>query len=102
MTESHVGDPKSGVFRLMAVHAHPDDESSKGAATMARYVAEGVAAETGAELVWITPDPDTGVRVEDVAAVVGPAVQAVVEQRSRKETADEPLALGGVQAGLGG
>ena len=29
-------------FRLMAVHAHPDDESSKGAATMARYVAEGV------------------------------------------------------------
>jgi mycothiol S-conjugate amidase len=26
----------------MAVHAHPDDESSKGAATMARYVAQGV------------------------------------------------------------
>src|SRR3984885_3424487 len=25
----------------MAVHAHPDDESSKGAATMARYVGEG-------------------------------------------------------------
>ena len=29
-------------LRLMAVHAHPDDESSKGAATMAQYVAEGV------------------------------------------------------------
>jgi mycothiol S-conjugate amidase len=29
-------------LRLMAVHAHPDDESSKGAASMARYVAEGV------------------------------------------------------------
>jgi mycothiol S-conjugate amidase len=29
-------------LRLMAVHAHPDDESSKGAAMMARYVAEGV------------------------------------------------------------
>ena len=29
-------------LRLMAVHAHPDDESSKGAATMARYVDEGV------------------------------------------------------------
>ncbi|MBC7552090.1 MAG: mycothiol conjugate amidase Mca [Cellulomonas sp.] len=26
----------------MAVHAHPDDESSKGAATTARYVSEGV------------------------------------------------------------
>jgi len=29
-------------LRLMHVHAHPDDESSKGAATTARYVAEGV------------------------------------------------------------
>ena len=29
-------------LRLMAVHAHPDDESSKGAATMCRYLAEGV------------------------------------------------------------
>lgn len=30
-----------GGLRLMAVHAHPDDEASKGAATMARYVKEG-------------------------------------------------------------
>ena len=29
-------------LRLMAVHAHPDDESSKGAAATAKYVAEGV------------------------------------------------------------
>jgi mycothiol S-conjugate amidase len=28
-------------LRLLAVHAHPDDESSKGAATMAKYVSEG-------------------------------------------------------------
>ena len=28
-------------LRLLAVHAHPDDEASKGAATMARYVKEG-------------------------------------------------------------
>ena len=28
-------------LRLMSVHAHPDDESSKGAATLARYAAEG-------------------------------------------------------------
>ncbi|MGN6782006.1 MAG: mycothiol conjugate amidase Mca [Marmoricola sp.] len=35
--------PRSGSgLRLMHVHAHPDDESSKGAATTARYVAEGV------------------------------------------------------------
>ena len=30
-----------GPLRMMTVHAHPDDESSKGAATVARYVAEG-------------------------------------------------------------
>jgi mycothiol S-conjugate amidase len=29
-------------LRLLAVHAHPDDEASKGAATVARYVHEGV------------------------------------------------------------
>lgn len=29
-------------LRLMHVHAHPDDESSKGAASTARYVAEGI------------------------------------------------------------
>lgn len=28
-------------FRLLAIHAHPDDEASKGAATTARYAAEG-------------------------------------------------------------
>lgn len=34
-------DPTPGL-RLLAVHAHPDDEASKGAATTARYVAEGI------------------------------------------------------------
>ena len=29
-------------LRLVCVHAHPDDESSKGAATMVKYVREGV------------------------------------------------------------
>ncbi|MEV7022699.1 mycothiol conjugate amidase Mca [Kitasatospora sp. NPDC093558] len=31
-----------GGLRLLTVHAHPDDESSKGAATLVRYAAEGV------------------------------------------------------------
>ena len=35
------GKPRTGL-RLMHVHAHPDDESSKGAASTAKYVAEGV------------------------------------------------------------
>ena len=32
----------SSSLRLMAVHAHPDDEASKGAATVAKYVADGI------------------------------------------------------------
>jgi mycothiol S-conjugate amidase len=32
----------SSPLRLLHVHAHPDDESSKGAASTAKYVAEGV------------------------------------------------------------
>lgn len=32
------------MFRLIALHAHPDDESSKGAATVAKYVDAGVRA----------------------------------------------------------
>ena len=34
--------PAVGPLRLLAVHAHPDDEASKGAAMMASYVATGV------------------------------------------------------------
>ena len=41
-TTSSQDQPGRKPLRLMAVHAHPDDESSKGAATMARYVREGV------------------------------------------------------------
>jgi mycothiol S-conjugate amidase len=40
LTSAGAGTPER--LRLMAVHAHPDDESSKGAATTARYAAEGV------------------------------------------------------------
>lgn len=35
-------DAQGEPLRLLHVHAHPDDESSKGAAVTARYVAEGV------------------------------------------------------------
>jgi len=50
-TQAPLGTP--GKLRLMAVHAHPDDESSKGAATCAKYAAEGaevlVVSATGGE-----------------------------------------------------
>lgn len=41
----HGGSPgtrRTWPLRLMAVHAHPDDESSKGAATLARYARDRV------------------------------------------------------------
>jgi len=34
----------TGQLRLLTIHARPDDEASKGAATVGRYVAEGVEA----------------------------------------------------------
>jgi len=37
-----MGDGETPRLCVLSVHAHPDDEASKGAATMARYVAEGV------------------------------------------------------------
>src|SRR6266567_5223943 len=50
---SPVGGLPGAGLRLLAVHAHPDDESSKGAATMVRYARSGadvmVATLTGGE-----------------------------------------------------
>lgn len=42
VSPASVREPVIEKLRLMAVHAHPDDESSKGAAATCRYVAEGV------------------------------------------------------------
>lgn len=42
MAAKQVRQSRLSELRLMAVHAHPDDESSKGAATAARYADEGV------------------------------------------------------------
>jgi mycothiol S-conjugate amidase len=65
--------------RLMAVHAHPDDESSKGAATLAKYAAEGadvmVVSCTGGERgdilnksYQLTDEPLAEVRKREMAA----------------------------------
>ncbi|GAA1701310.1 aminotransferase class V-fold PLP-dependent enzyme [Microbacterium sediminicola] len=43
-----------------------------------RYVVQGIAAETGAQIDWIDPDPATGVSVDDVHAVLGPDTAVVV------------------------
>ena len=43
-----------------------------------RFVVEGIAAERGATVRWISVDPDAGVTPELVAAVVGPATAVVL------------------------
>ncbi len=80
---------ESGPLRLMAVHAHPDDESSKGAATMARYAAEGaevlVCTMTGGERGDIlNPAMDRPEVRADLAAV----------RRAEMERAREILGVG--------
>nr|WP_245620579.1 mycothiol conjugate amidase Mca [Cryptosporangium arvum] len=81
-------------LRLMAVHAHPDDESSKGAATMARYVRDGVsvlvATCTGGERGSVlNPQMDR------------PEVWANLSDLRREEMANARAILGVDQAWLG-
>jgi mycothiol S-conjugate amidase len=87
-------------LRLMAVHAHPDDESSKGAATMARYVAEGaqvlVATMTGGERGSIlNPAMDRPEIVADMARV-----RAEEMARAREILGVDQRFLGFVDSGL--
>jgi mycothiol S-conjugate amidase len=77
-----------GGRRLLFVHAHPDDESSKGAATAARYVDEGarvtlVTCTDGAAGEVLNPSFDT--RVLDAVGMAGVR---------RDELADAVAAIG--------
>jgi mycothiol S-conjugate amidase len=84
----------------MAVHAHPDDESSKGAATMARYVREGarvlVCTMTGGERGDIlNPAMD---RPEVKASL--PAIRREEMARAREILGVEQRFMGFVDSGL--
>ena len=93
-------DATGAPLRLMAVHAHPDDESSKGAATVARYVAEGVQVLvvtcTGGERGDIlNPRMDTPENVAGIAAL-----RASEMARAREILGVEQAWLGFVDSGL--
>ena len=66
----------------MAVHAHPDDESSKGAATLARYAAEGhrVLVVNAQGRVFMNPvdDPFRAVEAAVAACPLGEQADAIV------------------------
>jgi len=82
-------------LRLMAVHAHPDDESSKGAATTARYAAEGV------EVLVVTCTGGERGSILNDAYPGSPAEGAEMAAVRREEMAAAARALGVRQHWLG-
>ncbi|PZS13719.1 MAG: mycothiol conjugate amidase Mca [Pseudonocardiales bacterium] len=82
-------------LRLMAVHAHPDDESSKGAATMARYVDEGV------EVLVVTCTGGERGSILNPALQNRPEIEADITEIRRKEMAHAREILGVEQHWLG-
>ena len=87
-------------LRLMCVHAHPDDESSKGAATMARYAEEGVdvlvvTLTDGSRGSVLNPAMDR----PEVAANIT-AVRAAEMERAREILGVRQVFLGYVDSGL--
>jgi mycothiol S-conjugate amidase len=82
-------------LRLMAVHAHPDDESSKGAATMARYVDEGV------EVLVVTCTGGERGSILNPALQNRPEIEAQISEIRRKEMAHAREILGVEQHWLG-
>lgn len=87
-------------LRLMTVHAHPDDESSKGAATIVKYLAEGVRATvvtcTGGERGSVlNPKLDRPEIVRDIAAI-----RRAEMERARQILGVEQEWLGFVDSGF--
>src|SRR5512138_3867989 len=82
-------------FRLLAVHAHPDDESSKGAATMARYVDEG------AEVLVVTCTGGERGSILNPALQGRPDIEANMANIRKAEMARARAILGIKQAWLG-
>jgi len=94
-----VSESESGL-RLMCVHAHPDDESSKGAATMARYAAEGVdvlvvTLTDGSRGSVLNPAMDRPEVLADIAAI-----RAREMDRARHILGVRQVFLGFVDSGL--
>ncbi|KWW99218.1 mycothiol conjugate amidase Mca [Carbonactinospora thermoautotrophica] len=82
-------------LRLMAVHAHPDDESSKGAAALAKYVAEGV------EVMVVTCTGGERGDILNPKLQGDPEVEANLPEIRRREMAEAIRVLGVRHAWLG-
>ena len=81
-------------LRLMTVHAHPDDESSKGAATSVRYIREGV------DVLVVTCTDGSRGDILNPQLKKDPAVQAEIEANLldvRRKEMDAARAILGVR-----
>ncbi|MFI5053631.1 MAG: mycothiol conjugate amidase Mca [Acidimicrobiia bacterium] len=77
-------DTAGNPLRLLSVHAHPDDEASKGAGTVARYAAEGISSVLvcctgGEEGEILNPAVDTPEVRADLGAVREAELRASVD-----------------------
>jgi mycothiol S-conjugate amidase len=95
-----VAEIEADQLRLMCVHAHPDDESSKGAATMARYASEGVdvlvvTLTDGSRGSILNPAMDRPEILADITAV-----RAREMERAREILGVRQVFLGFVDSGL--
>jgi mycothiol S-conjugate amidase len=96
-----MGTPRTGPLCLLQIHAHPDDESSKGAGTTARYHAEGVhtvlvCATGGEEGDILNPAMDT----DEVKADIGRVRQEELDRAAAIIGYDEVFMLGYRDSGM--
>lgn len=102
MTTDTMGRMTDTGLRLLHVHAHPDDESSKGAATTAKYVDEGVevmvATCTGGERGSLL-NPKLAHLLDDPTFDIG-AVRSAEMDAAREILGIEQVWLGFVDSGF--
>ena len=87
-------------LRLVCIHAHPDDESSKGAATMVKYVREGVdvlvvTLTDGSRGSVLNPAMDTPEVLANIAEI-----RAAEMDRAREILGVRQVFMGWVDSGL--
>jgi mycothiol S-conjugate amidase len=94
-------EPMAERLCLLTVHAHPDDESSKGAGTVAKYHAQGVhtvlvCCTGGEEGDILNPAMDT----DEVKADIGAVRRAELDNAARIIGYDEVVMLGYRDSGM--
>ena len=91
-------------LRLLTIHAHPDDESSKGAGTVALYADSGVGTTLvcctgGEEGDILNPAMDRPEVRSNIASVRGISISTPVIQRQASQAASSAFSTTSFNAG---